>query len=232
MEPPPAKRSLVAAHPKVGAGLARGGEVARGQRARLLEGITRAVAEKGYAAATVNDVTRAAGVSRATFYELFESKEALFLEAYRHGAEVLLGRIREAARAAGEPAGDWRAGLRAGIGAYLETLAAEPLFARTYLGEIHTAGLAALRERDAVLRRFAATFAGSFARAHAEDPALREPDPDVLLVLAAGLDQLVAERVRAGEVERLPELEPIFIDCAEAVLAGRRDGDPDPTTGG
>ena len=63
-----------------------------------------AAAEKGYAAATVADVVRAARVSRGTFYAEFASKEECFLEAYRYGIDVFVERIRAAVRAAD---GDW-----------------------------------------------------------------------------------------------------------------------------
>ena len=88
--------SLVGEHPQVEPLLeARDGA----QRARLLEAMTLAVGEKGYAAATVADAVRGARVSRGTFYALFESKEACFLEAYRHGIDVLVARLDDAVRA-------------------------------------------------------------------------------------------------------------------------------------
>src|SRR3954453_7441701 len=98
------------------------------QRARLLDAMIDVGAEKGYAAATVADAVRAARVSRGTFYALFASKEECFLEAYRHGVDVLVGRIRAAVRA---ERGDWVARLRAALGTYLRTLVDEPRFART-----------------------------------------------------------------------------------------------------
>jgi 16S rRNA (adenine1518-N6/adenine1519-N6)-dimethyltransferase len=64
------------------------------------------VAEKGYEAATVAEAVRRARVSRGTFYELFESKEACLADAYRLGNEVLEARVHEAVReaaAAGQP---------------------------------------------------------------------------------------------------------------------------------
>src|SRR5688500_3644291 len=109
-------------------------ETARGQRARMLAAMADVVAEKGYAAATVADVVRAAGVSRTTFYEQFRSKEDCFVEAYDHGVDVLLDAVRSAVRATG---GGWRDQLRAGMRAYLDALAADRTFARTYLLEIH-----------------------------------------------------------------------------------------------
>ena len=53
--------------------------VDREQRRRLIQGIATAVSQKGYAAVTVADITRIAGVSRATFYALFKDKEDCFL---------------------------------------------------------------------------------------------------------------------------------------------------------
>ena len=63
--------SLVGSHPDVQPLLN-----ARPQRAKLLEAMVRTVAEKGYEAATVADAVKLARVSRGTFYELFDSKEA------------------------------------------------------------------------------------------------------------------------------------------------------------
>jgi AcrR family transcriptional regulator len=190
---------------------------AAGQRARLLEGITLAVAEKGYAAATVADAVRHARVSRGTFYELFESKEACFLEAYRHGVDVMLELVGVAARAV---QGSWEARLRASLRAYLEALSGEPLFARTYMLEIHAAGSRAQAERDAVLRRFAERYRACFEQALRERPGLRMPSDDLLFVLTAGIDQLVCARLREGSPPRLPELEDALVLSAVAMLEG------------
>jgi AcrR family transcriptional regulator len=205
--------SLVAAHPSVAPHLAaRTGA----QRARLLEAMTQAVAEKGYADATVADAVRAARISRGTFYALFASKEQCFLEAYRHGVEVLEERIDAAVRNAG---GEWRAQLRAGLRAYLDCLAAEPAFARTWLLEIHAAGPAAQAARDATLRRFAERYRASFEASGAP----RTPPDDALFVLAAGVDQLVCARLRAGSLDDLDTLTDTLLTCAVAQLAGAND---------
>ena len=202
--------SLVERHPALAPRLGAD-DTERGQRARLLAAMAGVVADKGYAAATVADVVREAGVSRTTFYELYASKEQCFLESYRHHVDVLIEAVRTVVR---DP-GDWRAELRAGVRAYLRTLAAEPRFARTYLIEIQAAGPAALEVRGEALRRFAKRYA-AVARSATPTP----PDPDALLILCAGTEQLCAERVRAGEPSRLGELEDVFCTCAEAVLLG------------
>jgi len=193
-------------------------DIASDQRARLLAAMANVVAAKGFAATTVADVVRDAGVSRSTFYELFSSKEACFLAAYNEGVDDLLQAVREAVHEAQD---DWRAQLRAGIRAYLARLARPDHFARVYIDEIHAAGAAALEARADALRRFADRYHASFSQARAADPTLREPDPDALLVLCAGTEQLVAERLRAGgDVRRL---EDVFCTCAEAVLTHHQE---------
>jgi len=205
--------SLVATHPDLEPHLVAPPSPQDAQRARILDAISRVVAAKGYAAATVADVVRAARVSRGTFYALFDSKEACFLQAYAHGTDVLLARVREAARAARSD--DWRDALRGGMAAYLQTLAAEPLFARTYLLEIHAAGPAAQAARDAVLRRFATEYGRSFGR--------HKPRPDELFVVAAGIDQLICAHVREGGVERLPDHADALVRTAAALLGSTAD---------
>jgi len=201
-----------------------GPRAAEHQRARLLEAMAQVVATKGYTATTVSDVVRAARVSRSTFYELFESKEQCFVEAYRAGVQVMFDDVRSARRAA---SGDgWEAQVRASNLAYLESLRDEPTFARTYLLEIHTAGAAALEARAEALGRFADGFRRLGNAIHPDGWGGTPPPREAFLVLAAGLDQLAAEWVRAGRADRLPELEPTFTYCAMAVLSG--DG-PHPT---
>jgi len=223
---PEAEPSLVAAHPDVERLLdARDGA----QRARLLEGMTQAVADKGYAATTVADIISPARISRGTFYALFASKEECFLEAYRHGVDVLVGRIRAAVRA---ERGDWVARLRAALRAYLRTLVDEPRFARSHLVEIHAAGPRAQAARDAALRRFAERYRSSYRAALRERDDLRMPSDEALFVLAAGIDQLVCARLREGPLAGLEQLEDELTRIVVALLEGTAAADaPTPDRG-
>ena len=90
----PESSSLVSEHPEIAPLLA--GE--RVQRAKVLQAMVDVVAEKGYAAATVADAVRRARVSRGTFYELFDSKEACLAAGYRLGTDAL-ARARDRGRA-------------------------------------------------------------------------------------------------------------------------------------
>jgi AcrR family transcriptional regulator len=171
----------------------------RPQRAKLLDAMVRVVAEKGYEAATVADAVRLARVSRGTFYELFDSKEACLAAAYRLGADVLEERVAQAV----EGIGDWREELRLGLRAYLRTFEEEPLFARVYLVEWPAVGA----EREAGVRRFARRYAKCFARSGRPVP----PD-DALYVLASGVHELACARVRAGQPTT--DLEDVLVSCA------------------
>ena len=69
------------------------GSRATDQASRLLSAIVSVVADHGYAGAKIGEIANRAGVSRATFYELFDDKEACFAEAHavlarEVGAEV------------------------------------------------------------------------------------------------------------------------------------------------
>jgi AcrR family transcriptional regulator len=206
--------SLVASHPMLEPLLANRGE---GQRARLLEGMTQAVYEKGYYEATVADAVRIARVSRGTFYALFTSKESCFLEAHRHGVDVLIARVAASARSAD---GDWLARMRAGLRTLLAALVDEPRFARTYLLEINAAGARAQAARDEALRRFAQRYGSSFLAATEERPELRIPTDDLLFILAAGADQLICAKLRADPHADLLALEDPIVEAALALLEG------------
>ncbi len=65
-----------------------------GQRTRILHAIVEVVATDGYLGAKIGEISGRAGVSRATFYELFESKQQCFLQAHRTHSAALLERVR------------------------------------------------------------------------------------------------------------------------------------------
>ena len=189
----PMAGSLVTAHPELEPLLSE-----RPQRAKLLDAMVRVVAEKGYEAATVADAVKLARVSRGTFYELFESKEACLAAAYRLGQDVLAARVGDAVLGAR----DWREELRLGLRAYLRTFDEEPLFARVYLLE-----WAPVRaEREQAIRRFARRYGKSFTRAGVLVP------EEALYTLAAGVHEATCAHVRAGR--KATELEDVLVGCA------------------
>lgn len=128
--------------------------IARSQRERLLEAAVRVVARKGYAATTVADLTKEAGISRTTFYEMFDDKEVCFLAAYDAAVEALVRRVT----AAFEVEEGWPSRTRAGLEALLEALSEEPELARLALVGVAAAGPAAQRRYRAALQRLTPLF--------------------------------------------------------------------------
>ncbi|MBK7976495.1 MAG: TetR/AcrR family transcriptional regulator [Deltaproteobacteria bacterium] len=74
-----------------------------GQRATILAAALRALAEKPYEQLSVEDVLRAAGVSRQTFYRCFPNKQALFHQIFRDGNALFLGAIATLDRSGDDP---------------------------------------------------------------------------------------------------------------------------------
>ena len=65
-------------------------------RARMLDAMTAAVAEHGYAATSIAEVINHAHASRRTFYEQFTDKEDCYLAAYQLATDYITGRLAEA----------------------------------------------------------------------------------------------------------------------------------------
>ena len=109
-------------------GLPRAYEV-RSQRERVLEAVVRVAAAKGYEATTVTDVIEYAGVSRATYEEMFDGKEDCFLEAYEAVFDVLIAHVTAGFEsAAGDDARERYRGALARFTPFLER-------GRTYSGQ-------------------------------------------------------------------------------------------------
>jgi AcrR family transcriptional regulator len=172
--------------------------VARSQRDRLLEATMRIVADKGYAATTVTDLTREAGISRTTFYELFEDKEACFLAAYDNAVDVLVRRISVAYEAQER----WPDRARAGLETLLAALAADPAQARLALVDVAAAGPAAQRRLRAAVQRLTPFFdeGRDFA------PGGRNLPANTSRMAAGAVVGLISDELVAGRTDKLPSL--------------------------
>jgi len=200
-------------------------EVLASQRARMLEAMAHAVAAKGYAATTVADVVGGAGVSRKTFYEHFQDKEDCFLAAFDVGVGVLVNVVE---RATLEATGEWRNHIRAGVRAYLNTLAAVPDFARTFLIEVLAAGPRALERRAEVHARFAQVLRTLHETYRADHPdEIPELPDEVFIAVVGAVNELVSDRVRKGRTADLLELEPVISYLQIAFLAGHSEAADD-----
>jgi AcrR family transcriptional regulator len=181
-------------------GLSRA-EVIANQRGRIFDGFAVALSHHGYEDTKVTDIVELSGVSRATFYERFESKELCFAAAYEDGVERLADVVEDATR--GERG--WTNQLSAGLRAGLEFLAADPPLAHLLLVESLAAARPARLEHERSLERLAEVLrppAGDGQGAVAEETAR---------MVAGGLASHLSGRVLAGEAEKLPELHDLML---------------------
>ena len=193
-------------------------EVAGSQRARLLAAVAEVVADRGYAAATIAEISRSAGVSPKTFYEHFDDKLDCYLAAYDQFANVLLARIG-AALDADAP---WDEFVGAALSAYLGTLEREPEVARAFLVEIDAAGALARRRRRTAYAQFAALLQARHEETRRLDPTLGPLPERAYLGLVHGVRALVCDALGARRRPRLVEMAGDIRTWLTATIAGAR----------
>jgi AcrR family transcriptional regulator len=158
------------------------------------------VSERGYPETRVVDVIGVAGVSRKTFYELFDSKEDCFLAAY----DVLLENLLEEATEAFESnsGAPWAERVATALGALLEHLSEHPDEARFAIVEVLAAGPKALTRRDAALRQFTGFLESGRSETSFELPGITS------IAVAGGVNELLYSEILHGAVARLPSRLP------------------------
>jgi AcrR family transcriptional regulator len=170
-------------------------EVAAIQRARILRGMAEVMAERGYAGTVVAEIIKRAGVSRETFYQLFDSKQHCFIAALQAATDHLTAMLVQAPLEGETPARR----LDRLIGTYLDVLAAEPAITRLFLIETYAAGPEAMRRRLALQQRYVDGLARIIQARTPERVFACE-------ALIAVLVQLVTARFVADDVATLGEL--------------------------
>jgi AcrR family transcriptional regulator len=174
--------------------------VTESQRNRIHQAMIEVVSARGYPETRVVDVIGVAGVSRKTFYELFDSKEDCFLAAY----DVLLGNLLEESTNAFESksGAPWAERVGAALEALVEHLAAHPEEARFAIVEVLAAGPKALARRDAALRQFTGFLESGRSETSVELPGITS------LSIAGGINELLYSEILHGAVSRLPSRLP------------------------
>lgn len=170
------------------------------QRNRIHQAMIEVVSQRGYPETRVVDVIGVAGVSRKTFYELFDSKEDCFLAAY----DVLLGNLLGEAGDAFEAksGASWAERIAAALEALLEHLAKHPAEARFAIVEVLAAGPKALARRDAALRQFTGFLDRGRSETSVELPGITS------LSIAGGINELLYSEILHGAATRLPSRLP------------------------
>lgn len=191
--------------------------VVQNQRERIVTALVDTVAERGYNATTVAHITKAAGVSRRTFYEHFEDKEACFLAAY----EMVADHIAASMRAAAESFEEWPQQVRAALATMLRFLAGEPELARLCMIEpISAGGEIAARHRASMQNLVEILRAGrpEHGGAHPLPEATEE-------TLVGGIVSLVVREISASRTERLEQLLPDLVELTLAPYVGPEEAE-------
>lgn len=194
-------------------------EVEQSQRQRLLIGAAEAVADKGYTATSVADIIDRAGVSRATFYRLFDDKLDCFLAASRLGSGIVMAVLAEEMdQITEEPGLSALDKVDRLLAVYLQTLAENPGFARVYMVEVFAAGSEAIRQRRDTMDQFVAllTVPGEGVNEFLDVEA--EQGFGVTLIVAA-VSSLVTHAVGTGDVDELAALHAPVMSIAAKILA-------------
>jgi AcrR family transcriptional regulator len=193
-------------------------DVRASQSARILQATATVVAERGFAAATVIEIARRAGVSRKTFYELFADKEDAFDAA--HDAVTFLIEPTVAALAdTGSFDGGPDAIATAGTAAFLSTLAAHPPLTRMVFLEGLGAGPRVRLRRDEAIEQFAAVVAPHLARLRtAFAPELEPVDHALARALIDVCFEAIVRHLIHHEPETLGQMTPELAALARRIV--------------
>ncbi len=190
-------------------------------RLRLLEGMSVAVARKGYADVTIADVVAEAGVSKRTFYEHFSSKQDCLLACYVQATGALMAAIRQQVglRIAGADGLDTvadRSLIPVTLSVYLNYLDRSPQLAATLLIEVQRAGA----EGRAIYRRnnleFATLIHESVSRAAAGRRLAFDLSQSIALV--GGVNELLLNHAEDHPEVPFSTLRPTVLRFVEAVI--------------
>ena len=156
----------------------------------------RVFAERGYDGASMDDVARAAGITKASIYHHVSGKEALLERGLGRALDALFAIVDEPAARDGRAADR----LRHIVGRVAETTM-HLLPELTVLFRIHGASKS---ERDAVERRrtFDRLVTGIIAQAQRDGDVRRDLDARLLARLIFGMSNSVVEWYRSGSLSR------------------------------
>ena len=170
------------------------------QRQRILDAVADATSLAGYQAMSVEHVVSAAGVSRRTFYDNFNSKEDAFLTAYDEiGAQLVMS-----VKAAYDGSTNFPDGVIACLRTFLKFVASVPHYADMCIVEVLAAGPPALARRNAVMNAMAVLLQQG---AETMEDRIRPPALTAETIVG-GIYEIVYSRVLQGRTGELPELLP------------------------
>jgi len=177
------------------------------QRGRILRATIDTVARHGYERTCVDLIISGAGVSRRTFYHLYQDKEDSFLAAHAGAQRALLERV-DAALAGTEPA-DRLGRLTVLVAALLDAAVEDPAATHVCLGDIVALGAGGLALREVTTR--------PLVEAMAQGP--QAPSALAAEIAVGGFCEVVRSAIRDGWASTLPDR---LTDLVDWVAHGRQ----------
>ena len=186
------------------------------QRERLLAAAAAAMAEKGYAELTVRDLIDRAGVSRRTFYQIFDDKTECVLAAHERAFRQLSTVIVDACRAEA----DWPCRVAGAVRSALDFAVVSPNEALLVVVACHTASEPKLASRG----HAAHEKLGDLLRAGRQQVDLAHQPPELTEQAVVGAAMaVVGARLLDGEVGKLPLLAPELTQIILTPYLGEED---------
>ncbi|HEY1509085.1 MAG TPA: TetR/AcrR family transcriptional regulator [Solirubrobacteraceae bacterium] len=188
-------------------------------RARLIAAMSASVEEQGYRETTVADVVRLARTSRRSFYEHFEDRDACYLALFDAVNDALMAEVATAVN----PEQPWEQQVDQALGAYLDSIAAQPALSRSFVRELPALGASGSDRQLAVIERFAAQLVGLVELGRREQPGtgVGPLTHDMAVMIVGGLRELTVISIQQGRDVR--ELRPVAGDLVKAILRETRN---------
>lgn len=154
-------------------------------RAALLRAAEEVIGARGFAAAAITDITRAAGIAQGTFYIYFDSKETVFRELVLEMGRLTRKALSEAVAGARDRLEAERLGLRA----FLQIAASRP----TLYNVVMEARFVDRASYDAYFQSFARNYARNLSAA-AQEGTIHPGDADIRAWALMGMAVTLGER--------------------------------------
>ncbi len=181
---------------------------------RVLDGLAEVLEHKAYAAVTIADIVAAARVSKRTFYEHFDTKQACLLALCERLSTDVLTMI-----AAGyDPDADWVVQLQQVTRAYLGHLQARPALLRALYLELLAIGPEGLAVRRRIGQRFEMFLIMQVELSRLREPGKRPLSAALAAAVVGGINELILQAIEEGRSSDLVALSDTVTDFVQAVL--------------
>ncbi len=183
-------------------------------RARLLKAMAVSVGAKGYASVTIADIVSHACVSKRTFYEHFESKEACFLALFRAASQSGMKVLRDSV----VPDKPWQPQLEDALTRYFEHLSSTPGMLRTLHVEVFQLGHQGEEARRQVINDMASFMCSTINREHPGHPGNSRLSHDMATAAVGAINELVLRMIERDTMDTLPMLTPLAAKVVRALV--------------